>query len=412
MITLNPVRRALVPVSSAAAVRVGGPNYDEFQDDAEISAYIQANTDSILRVTMAHADTTTPAGLLPEGSDAALTRAASSMAALTAGDLTRTVEGILWVVEMIGPSRPGVRQIGLGGMARTDEIRTASTPAGPIIRNESVREEKARGRAEVIERTSAIVGTVNNAVDDATGALTEALERYADSRPCDVAVEDERATRHRVWLVTEGEEISAFRALLAAEPRAYVADGNHRSAGAAMLGYAEFLSVFFPATTMEIKPYNRLVDVKPHGSDEDLRRLETSFDVRELEGVDTYQPAVSDKIGLYSAGRWFELTPKPGTYDVANAAESIAAGIVQRNLFSAVLGIPDAGDVRLRFVGSNRDARYLRDRVDSGEYGYAVTLPAVTMREFIDVCMQNRLMPPKSTWFEPKLRSGLVIALL
>ncbi|GMR14214.1 MAG: hypothetical protein BMS9Abin29_2455 [Gemmatimonadota bacterium] len=412
LITLSPVHRALVPVSSAAANRVSGPNYDEFQDDAEIRAYIQANPDSIVRVTMAHADATAPADLLTEGSDASLTRAATNMAALTASDLTRTVEEVLWVVEMIDPSRPGVRQIGLGGMARTDEIRTAATPAGPIIRNEGVREKKARGRADLIERTSAIVGTVNNAVDDAKGVLRDALERYADSRPCDLAVEDERATWHRVWLVTEGEEISGFRALLAAEPRAYVADGNHRSAGAAMLGYAEFLSVFFPAHTMEIKPYNRLVDVTPEGSDGFLRRLRTSFDVREVGGVDAYQPENSDKIGLYSAGGWLELTPKPGTYDPANAAESIAAGIVQRNLFGAVLGIPDAGDVRLRFVGSNRDARYLQDRVDSGEYGYAVTLPAVTMGQFIEVCMQDRLMPPKSTWFEPKLRSGLVVALL
>lgn len=412
MISLNPVRRALVPVSSAAAVRVSGPNYDEFQDDAEIGAYIQANTDSILRVTMAHAEAMTPEDVVSEGSEEALARAAANMAALTAGDLTRTVEGVLWIVEMTGPTRPGVRQIGVGGMALTDEIRTADTPAGPIIRNEGVREKKARGRADLIERTSAIVGTVNNAVDDATGALTEAFERYADTCGCDFEVVDEGATRHRIWLVTESADIAAFQALLAAEPRAYVADGNHRSAGAAMLGYAEFLSVFFPATNMEIKPYNRLVDIEPHGSDEDLQRLEALFDVRELEGLNTYQPVDRDKIGIYSAGRWLELTPKPGTYDATNAAESIAAGIVQSNFFSAVLGIPDAGDVRLRFVGSNRDACYLRDRVDSGEYGYAVTLPAVTMQEFIDVCMQDRLMPPKSTWFEPKLRSGLVIALL
>ena len=264
----------------------------------------------------------------------------------------------------------------------------------------------------LIERTSAIVGTVNNAVDDATGAFTEGVERCADSRPCDFEVEDERGTRHRVWLVTESEEVEAFKVLVAAEPRAYVADGNHRSAGAAMLGYAEFLSVFFPADTMEIKPYNRLVAVHPDGSGDDLRHVETVFDVRELDGVDAYQPEDSDKIGLYRAGRWLELTPKPGTFDAANAAESIAAGIVQRNLFGTVLGIPDAGDERLRFVGNNRDAHYLRDQVDAGEYGYAVTLPAVTMREFIDVCLQDRLMPPKSTWFEPKLRSGLVVALL
>ena len=179
-----------------------------------------------------------------------------------------------------------------------------------------------------------------------------------------------------------------------------------------MLGYADFLSVFFPADTMEIKPYNRLVDVHPDGSGGDLRQIEVAFVMRELDGVEAYQPVDSDRIGLYSGGRWFELMPKAGTFDGANAAESIAAGVIQRNLFGAVLGIPDARDARLRFVGNNRDAHYLRDQVDSGEYGYAVTLPAVTMREFIDVCLQDRLMPPKSTWFEPKLRSGLVVALL
>ena len=412
MISLNPVPRALVPVDSAAAARVSAPNYDEFQDDAEIHGYIHAHPDSILRVTMAHADAPTAQDILPEGSDAALAKAAANMEALAANDLTRTVTRALWVYEMSDASRPGIRQIGLGGMARTEEIRTPATPGGPILRNEGVREEKARGRADLIERTSAIVGTVNNAVDDAEGALTEALERHADGRACDLEVTDERATRHRVWLVTDERDIAVLQALMADEPRAYVADGNHRSAGAAMLGYEDFLAVFFPARTMAIKPYNRLVDVDPAGRDEVLDRLQAWFEVRELNGVEAFQPEQRDRIGLYAGGSWYEMTPRPGTYDADNAAESIAAGIVQRNFFGEVLGIPDAGDLRLKFVGSNRDARHLRERVDAGEYGYAVTLPAVAMEEFIEVCLQDRLMPPKSTWFEPKLRSGLVVALI
>ena len=107
-----------------------------------------------------------------------------------------------------------------------------------------------------------------------------------------------------------------------------------------------------------------------------------------------------------------QLRPLPGTYDPENAVEAIDADIVQRRLFADVFGIEDAGDPRLTFVGSNKDATWLQAAVDEGRATYAVTLPAVTMTQFIAVCTQNRHMPPKSTWFEPKLRSGLVMALL
>ncbi|RMH17715.1 MAG: DUF1015 family protein, partial [Gemmatimonadetes bacterium] len=118
------------------------------------------------------------------------------------------------------------------------------------------------------------------------------------------------------------------------------------------------------------------------------------------------------EIGLYDGTAWWRLRPREGTYDPANAVEAIDADIVQRHLFAAVFGIEDARDERLTFVGANRDARWLQERVDAGAARWAVTLPPVTMDEFIAVCRQNRLMPPKSTWFEPKIRSGLVMALL
>ena len=109
---------------------------------------------------------------------------------------------------------------------------------------------------------------------------------------------------------------------------------------------------------------------------------------------------------------WLRLRPLPGTFDPDDAAESIDSGIVQKNLFAHVFGIVDAGDLRLTFVGSNRDATWLQGEVDEERATYAVTLPAITTDEFIEVCRQNRQMPPKSTWFEPKVRSGLVMALL
>ena len=412
VITLLPVPRALVPVDSESARRISAPNYDEFQGDAEIQSVIAANPESVLRVTMAHCDVGARDRPLAEGSPEALQRATRTMKELAESSRTREVANALWVYEIMAPARPGVRQIGVGGMGLVSEIRTEATPTGAIIRNEGIREPKSRGRADLIEATRTIVGTVNNAVDDERGALAAALEEIADAHGPDVEVTDRHDNRHRIWLVTELTAIGRLQALLAGEPRAYVADGNHRSAAAAMLGHGEFLTVFFPAATMGIRPYNRLVRADVAVPDDLVAALSGAFEARALAGGATFQPEETHRIGAYARGTWYELTPRPGTYDPDNAAEAIDADIVQRHLFGDVLGVHDARDARLRFVGANRDARYLADEVDGGGHAMAVTLPPVTMDQFIEVCRQNRMMPPKSTWFEPKIRSGLVMALL
>lgn len=410
MITIRPVPHALVPVDSAAAARVSAPNYDEFQDDAEIQDLVARNPSSVLSVTMPHCAVPRSDTPLEEGSPEALNAARAHMDALMASPLTRRVDDVLWVYEIVDPTRPGVRQIGLGGMGLVSEIRTPATPAGSIIRNEGIREPKSRGRADLIEATGAIIGTVNNAVDDENGALSTALAEVAASREPHLEVTDHHGNTHRIWLVEDGDSIAHLQALMAAEPHAYVADGNHRSAAAAMLGHEGFLTVFFPTETMGIQPYNRLVRTElPADLTEALSR---HFRVEPVPQVQAFQPKSTHTIGLYAQGSWYRLTPLPGSWDPDNAAQSIDADIVQRNLFDKVLGIPDAGDKRLRFVGSNRDAAYLREEVDSGAYQMAVTLPAVTMPQFVAICLQNRMMPPKSTWFEPKIRSGLVMALL
>ncbi len=425
MITITPVRRALVPVDSDAAARISAPNYDEFQGDREIWDVIQDNPLSVLRITMAHCSADSPETIGSGDSPAALAKAGVHMGELEASELTREVSDILWVYEIEDPSRPHVRQIGLGGMARTDEIRTDATPQGTIIRNEGVREPKARGRADLIQATHAIIGMVNNAVDDASGEFESQLIAHADTTPVDIEVTDQHGNRHRVWIVSDPPAIQRLQALLAAEPHAYVADGNHRSAAAAMLGKEHFLSVFFPARSMGIQPYNRLVRITRLPPDHLAAALAERFDVDTPTGTaspagtdqpaeaDSYQPAETHEIGLYTPDQgWLRLRPLPGTFDPDDAGDSIDHGIVQKNLFAKVFGIPDAGDDRLTFVGATKNAAWLRVEVDEGRATYAVTLPAVTMDEFVEVCRQNRLMPPKSTWFEPKVRSGLVMALL
>lgn len=412
MITIDPVARALVPVDSAAADAIGAPNYDEFQSDREVWELLQQRPASVLRVTMPHCDVPSAGAIGDDDSDVALAHAAATMEQLAADPCTREVRNILWVYELTSAERPDARQLGLGGMARTAEIRTPANPGGTIIRNEGIRESKARGRARLTQATHADMGTVNLAVDDPRGDFRSALEAYAAASSPSFVTTDEGGNRHRVWIVQDPAAIQRFRELLAREPRAYVADGNHRSAAAAMLGYEHYLAVFFPAATMTIAPYNRLIDIEVPPLGDVRNALEGSFVVEEVQRGEAYQPDRTHEIGFYDGATWWRLRPREGTYDPADAAQDIDADIVQRRLFADVFGIRDARDDSLTFVGANRDARWLQSEVDAGRFRYAVTLPPVTMRQFVDVCLQDRLMPPKSTWFVPKIRSGLVMALL
>ncbi len=411
MPTLDPVACALVPVDSAAAEALGAPNYDEFQSDEEVWESLQERPQSVLRVTMPHCEVADVGAIGEDGSEASLAHARVAMQQILAGPLTRKVRDLQWVYEITRAEHPAAPQIGLGGMALAREIRTPENPGGTIIRNEGIRESKARGRARLTEATRVDVGTVNLAVEDITGRFQAALEDHARANAPSFEATDELGGRHRVWLVEEPAAGARLRSLVAAEPRAYVADGNHRSAAAAMLGYPHFLTVCFAAKTMTIAPYNRLVEASAVPAGDLIALLRRDFVIDPQPGG-AYQPEQPHDIGLYDGSSWWRLRPRSGTFDPRDAAQDIDADIIQRRMFAAVLNVTDAGDDRLTFVGANRDARWLQHEVDSGRFRLAVTLPPVTMRQFIDVCLQDKLMPPKSTWFVPKIRCGLVMALL
>ena len=411
MVSLNPIPRALVPVGDDAAQALCSPNYDEFQSDLEIFDLLRQQPDSVLRITMPHACAATPDEMLAEGSDQALAAATSRMAGLRASGLTRDLEDSMFLYEIEDPKRPGTRQIGLGGMAAANDILTDATPGGTIVRNEGVRPKKARGRADLIRATRAIIGIVNNSVEDNDGMYASSLEECADRREPDFSAIAEDGCRHVVWLLRASRERDRLVETLRSEPYAYVADGNHRSAAAAMLGL-DFMTVVFPASRMGLAPYNRLVRTQERSSDDWQEALAGMFHVKRWQEAGDCQPDETHSIGFYADGAWLELSPREGTYDAANAAEAIDAAIVQRSLFGRLCGIGDPRDSRLTFVGGNRGAAYLGRRVDAGEFAFAVTLAPVTMEQFIAVCRQRRIMPPKSTWFSPKIRSGLVMALL
>lgn len=412
MLQIKPIKKALVATDSTSAQRLCSPNYDEFQSDREIHQFIQNQPDSVLQITMPHCAVQDEASILKDGSPEALKLARQNIEKLKSSDLVRVAEDSLFIYEIADKDRPGTRQIGLGGMSQISQIRTPETPEGVIIRNEGIREQKAQGRADLIRSTDAIIGMVNNAVDDASGAFLQCLKEAADRRECDYSAIDEDGNAHRIWLVSDSEEIKQLTDTLSREPHAYVADGNHRSAAAAMLKTGGFLNVIFPAHTMGIAPYNRLVKAPDLVVEEFLGQLRQCFTVEALDQDGAYQPSKIHEIGLYVGKKWHRLTPNSGTFDPDNAAEDIDSDIVQRHIFNSILGIEDPRDKRLNFVGGNRDAAYLQSRVDAGEYELAITLAPVTIEQFIAVCQQNRMMPPKSTWFHPKIKSGLVIALL
>ena len=415
MVSIRPVDKALIPIDQSAAEAIFAPNYDEFQSDDEVFAELRERPDNVLKVTMPHVAVPSASLYLEEGSDEALRAAAVNMRHLIEHVQTKTLEDVLFVYAITSDHGDHYRQIGLGGFAKTSEIRTDETPEGCIIRNEGIRPEKAEGRAKLIEATRSYIGIVNCVVPDESGEMLRALEEFADVDGHAYHANTGNGETHHIWFA-EGEDAERLSGLLAKQKAAYVADGNHRSAAAAALGKEDFLAVFFTADRMNLAPYNRLVpDVGVPGG-ELKAKLAESFDVSPAP-ESPYAPKQVGDVGLYvgdgqGGGEWLKLTAKPGTFDAEDAAASIDAAVVQKCLFDAALGITDPKDKRLNFVGGNKDAAWLQSRVDAGDYALAVSLAPVTMDQFMAVCEQNRFMPPKSTWFVPKIRSGLVMALL
>ena len=230
---------------------------------------------------------------------------------------------------------------------------------------------------------------------------------------------------HHFWVVDDDETISRITALFSGIPNMYIADGHHRSAAAALVGkemadanpnhtgneeYNYFLAVCFPASHLHVIDYNRLVrDLNGLSESEFMARLADNF-VVEYKGTDVYKPQHLHNFSLYLNGEWYSLTAKQGTYDDDDPIGSLDVTISSDLILRDVLGITDLrSDKRIDFVGGIRGLEELKRRVDSGEMKLALALYPVTMGQIIKIADTGNIMPPKTTWFEPKLRSGLVI---
>ena len=230
---------------------------------------------------------------------------------------------------------------------------------------------------------------------------------------------------HKLWVIRDRKTNDRITEIFAGIPALYVADGHHRTAAAARVGaeckaknphhtgdeeYCYFLAVTFPASQLRIIDYNRVVrDLNGLTSEQFLERLKERFTVEE-KGAEEYRPAALHDFAMYLDGRWWRLTAKPGTYDDHDPIGVLDVTVLSNQVLTPVLGIEDLRtSKRIDFVGGIRGLSELKRRVDSSEMRVAFALYPVSMQQLIDIADTGNIMPPKTTWFEPKLRSGVVI---
>ncbi len=257
-------------------------------------------------------------------------------------------------------------------------------------------------------------------------AELEGILAEVASRPSEYRFTDENGFRHEFWVVDDDSEVARISELFTSKVEAfYIADGHHRSAAAARVGaekaaadpshtgeeeYNWFMAVCFPESQLKILDYNRVVrDLNGHSAEGFLKDLEGDFEVRE-EGTEPYRPAELHEFSMYLEGKWYSLKARPGRYDDSDPIGVLDVTILSNLVLDKLLGIRDLRtDKRIDFVGGIRGLGELSSRVDSGEMKAAFALYPVSMKQLTDIADSGNIMPPKTTWFEPKLRSGLAI---
>ncbi len=295
---------------------------------------------------------------------------------------------------------------------------------GTIKKHELTRRDKEEDRMKHVRVNNANIEPVFFAYPD-NATLDALIMRYAALEPEYDFIAPIDGFRHQLWVVSDEADMAVITEEFRKMPNLYIADGHHRSAAAALVGaekakqnpnhngteeYNYFMAVCFQASQLTILDYNRVVkDLNGLSPEDFLKALAEDFTVED-KGTEIYKPAKLHEFSLYLEGRWYALNAKEGTYDNSDPIGVLDVDISSRLILDKVLGIKDLrSDKRIDFVGGLRGLGELKRRVDNGEMKMALALYPVSMQQIMDIADGGKIMPPKATWFEPKLRSGLVI---
>ena len=295
---------------------------------------------------------------------------------------------------------------------------------GVIKKHELTRRDKEEDRMKHVRVNNANIEPVFFAYPD-NAVLDALIKRYAATTPEYDFIAPIDGFRHQLWIISDDQDIQTVTEAFKAMPSLYIADGHHRSAAAALVGaekqkqnpnhkgdeeYNYYMAVCFQASELTILDYNRVVkDLNGLSSEEFLEKLSKNFTVEE-KGAEIYKPAHLHEFSLYLDGKWYALNAKEGTYDNTDPIGVLDVDISSRLILDEILNIKDLrSSNRIDFVGGLRGLGELKRRVDSGEMRAALALYPVSMQQIMDIADSGKIMPPKATWFEPKLRSGLII---
>lgn len=310
-------------------------------------------------------------------------------------------------------------QYGIVLCAHTEDYMT-----GKIKKHELTRKDKEEDRMKHVRNQNANLEPVFFAYPD-NEEINAIVAKYTARTPEYDFVAPDDGFGHHFWIIDDDKDIQRITEIFSTIPAFYVADGHHRTAAAALVGeekrkqnpnhtgkeeYNYFMAVVFPESHLKIIDYNRVVkDLNGMTPAEFISKLSEDFEVKEM-GTEIYKPACLHNFSMYIDGKWYSLTAKKGTYDDNDPIGVLDVTVCSNLIFDKLLDIKDLRtSKRIDFVGGIRGLGELKKRVDSGEMVAAFALYPVSMKQLIDIADTGNIMPPKTTWFEPKLRSGLAI---